>query len=135
MILILKLLKGTCTFMEKLERAKKAGSAGVIVISDTDGLINPSIDKEEQEHADSHLSDVALVVLKRADGIRLLKALETSMDMSVPLSVEVYHRHSLEDDITAEDEKPRLLYINGKALINTGEFTALYRLILHPNDL
>ncbi|CAE7111477.1 unnamed protein product [Rhizoctonia solani] len=111
--------RGTCTFMEKLARAKKAGAAGVIVISDTDGLINPSIDKEEEDYAVSELTDVALVVLTRRDAATLLKALEISLDIA-PLWVEVVRQPSLQDEIAKEEEeKPRLLYINGKALINT----------------
>jgi hypothetical protein len=110
--------------MEKLGRAKEAGSAGVIVISDSENLINPSIDKEDQEYADSRLTDVALVVLTQTNGVKLLKALEASMDVTTPLLVEVLRQSSLEDDIAKEDEKPRLLYINGKALVNTGKFTS-----------
>ncbi|KAL5640918.1 hypothetical protein ACGC1H_001409 [Rhizoctonia solani] len=112
--------RGTCTFMEKLARAKKAGAAGVIVISDTDGLINPSIDKEEEDYVASELMDVALVVLTRRDAVKLLKALEVSLDTSTPLRVEVARQPSLEDEMAKEEEeKPRLLYINGKALMNT----------------
>ncbi|CAE6381543.1 unnamed protein product [Rhizoctonia solani] len=112
--------RGTCTFMEKLARAKKAGAAGVIVISDTDGLINPSIDKVEEDYATSELMDVALVVLTRKDAVKLLKAMEVSLDTSAPLWVEVARQPSLEDEIAKEEEeKPRLLYINGKALMNT----------------
>ncbi|KAB5594202.1 Alpha mannosidase-like protein [Ceratobasidium theobromae] len=115
---VLVVNRGTCTFMEKLERAKKAGFAGVIVISNTDGLINSSIDKEEHGRADSQLSDVALVVLTRTDGDQLLKALESAMQMKSVLSVEVRHSNPFEGT-TQGDEKTTILYINGKALINT----------------
>ncbi|KAH7344593.1 alpha-mannosidase [Rhizoctonia solani] len=119
---ILVVNRGTCSFMEKLAKAKKAGAAGAIVISDTDSLINPSIDKEEEDYAASELTDVALVVLARKDGVKLLKSLETSLDTAAPLWVEVVRQPSLEDEIAKEEEeKPRLLYINGKALINTGK--------------
>jgi hypothetical protein len=108
--------------LDKLSKAKKVGAAGVIVISDVDGLINPSIDKEEQDYATSELTDVGLVVITRRDGVTLLKSLETSLDTAAPLWVEVARQPSLEDEIAKEEEeKPRLLYINGKALINTGQ--------------
>ncbi|CAE6522002.1 unnamed protein product [Rhizoctonia solani] len=118
---VLVVKRGTCTFMEKLTKAKKAGAAGAIVISDTESMINPSIDKEEEDYAISELTDVALVVLTQRDGAKLLKALETSLDVAAPLWAEVIHQPSLEDEIAKEEEeeKPRLLYINGKALINT----------------
>ncbi|CAE6449780.1 unnamed protein product [Rhizoctonia solani] len=117
---VLVVNRGTCSFMEKLAKAKKAGAAGVIVISDTDSLINPSIDKEEEDYAASELTDVALVVLTRRDGVKLLKSLETSLDTVAPLWLKVARQSSLEDEIAKEEEeKPRLLYINGKALINT----------------
>ncbi|KAJ1311042.1 hypothetical protein OPQ81_009547 [Rhizoctonia solani] len=117
---VLVVNRGTCTFMEKLAKAKKVGAAGVIVISDTDNLINPSIDKQEEDYATLELTDVALVVLTRRDGTKLLKALETSLDTTAPLWIEVVRQPSLEDEFAKEEEeKPRLLYINGKALINT----------------
>ncbi|KEP55137.1 ER degradation-enhancing alpha-mannosidase-like protein [Rhizoctonia solani 123E] len=124
--------RGTCTFMDKLARAKKVGAAGVIVISDTDGLINPSIDKVEEDYAASELMDVALVVLTRKDAVKLLKAMEVSLDTSAPLWVEVARQPSLEDEIAKEEEeKPRLLYINGKALMNTGKFPI--QVVYKPN--
>ncbi|CAE6542789.1 unnamed protein product [Rhizoctonia solani] len=117
---VLVVNRGTCTFMEKLARAKKAGAVGVIVVSDTDSLINPSIDKEEEDYVTSELTDVALVVLTRRDATKLLSAMETSLNTAAPLWVEVARQPSLEEEAAKEDEeKPRLLYINGKALINT----------------
>ncbi|CEL58109.1 alpha mannosidase-like protein [Rhizoctonia solani AG-1 IB] len=117
---VLVVNRGVCSFLDKLSKAKKVGAAGVIVISDVDGLINPSIDKEEQDYATSELTDVGLVVITRRDGVTLLKSLETSLDTAAPLWVEVARQPSLEDEIAKEEEeKPRLLYINGKALINT----------------
>ncbi|KAG8762914.1 alpha mannosidase-like protein [Ceratobasidium sp. 423] len=118
---VLVVKRGVCTFMEKLARAKKAGAAGAIVISDTDGMINPSIDREEEDYAALELTDVALVALTQRGGTKLLKALETSLDVAAPLWVEVSRQPSLEDEIAKEEEeeKPRLLYINGKALLNT----------------
>lgn len=118
--------------MEKLERAKKAGFAGVIVISNTDGLINSSIDKEEHGRADSQLSDVALVVLTRTDGDQLLKALESAMQMKSVLSVEVRHSNPFEGT-TQGDEKTTILYINGKALINTGKLASLFSFSVESN--
>ncbi|KAF8761568.1 Glycosyl hydrolase family 47 [Rhizoctonia solani] len=117
---VLVVNRGTCSFLEKLTKAKKVGAAGVIVVSDVDSLINPSLDKEEEDYAASELADVGLVVLTHRDGVKLLKSLETSLDTVVPLWVKVTRQPSLEDEITKEEEeKPRLLYINGKALINT----------------
>lgn len=106
--------------MEKLQRAREADAAGVIVISDTDGFMNPSVDKEEQEHADTELKDVALVAVTKSEGQKLIKMLESIKDKTINLMVEVIRQPSLQDEIE-KDEKPQLLYINGKALLNTGE--------------
>ncbi|ELU43139.1 ER degradation-enhancing alpha-mannosidase-like 1 [Rhizoctonia solani AG-1 IA] len=125
---VLVVNRGTCSFLEKLTKAKKVGAAGVIVVSDVDSLINPSLDKEEEDYAASELADVGLVVLTHRDGVKLLKSLETSLDTVVPLWVKVTRQPSLEDEITKEEEeKPRLLYINGKALINTASHTPIDR--------
>ncbi|KAG9092639.1 alpha mannosidase-like protein [Ceratobasidium sp. UAMH 11750] len=115
---ILVVNRGTCTFMEKLQRAKEAGAAGVIVISDNDSFINPSIDETEQESADAELADVALVVVTKTEGHKLSKMVEYAKNKATDLMVEVMRQPLLEDEIEKE-EKPRLLYINGKALLNT----------------
>lgn len=106
--------------MEKLDRAKEAGALGAIVMSDTDNLINPSIDGEEQKYAEKELADVVLVVVSRSDGLKLTKMLETLDDESAHLLAEVIRQPSLQDELEKEDQAPKLLYINGKALINTG---------------
>jgi mannosidase alpha-like ER degradation enhancer 1 len=108
--------------MEKLQRAKEAGAAGVIVISDTDSLINPSIDDSERESADAELADVTIVVVTNTDGHKLSKMLETVKIAATSLLVEVVRQPKMEDEMVKEEEKPRLLYINGKALLNTGEY-------------
>ena len=46
---IVLLHRGTCTFIEKLAYAKRAGARGVVVISDMDMAINPSAEAEELE--------------------------------------------------------------------------------------
>lgn len=113
--------------MEKLERAKEAGALGAIVMSDTNGLINPSVDGGEQDTADKSLADVALVVLARKEGLQLSKMLETLDEDSAHLLVEVIRQPSLQDEMEKEDDKPKLLYINGKALVNTGECPTKFR--------
>ncbi|KAG8727947.1 alpha mannosidase-like protein, partial [Ceratobasidium sp. 428] len=119
---VLVVNRGSCTFMEKLQRAKEAGAAGVIVVSDNNGFINPSVDEAEQKLADSELADVALVVITKAEGRKLSEMLESVEGKATNLMVEVVRQPLLEDEIEKiekEEEKPRLLYINGKALLNT----------------
>ncbi|KAG8747282.1 alpha mannosidase-like protein, partial [Ceratobasidium sp. 428] len=119
---VLVVNRGSCTFMEKLQRAKEAGAAGVIVVSDNNGFINPNVDEAEQKLADSELADVALVVITKAEGRKLSEMLESVEGKATNLMVEVIRQPLLEDEIEKiekEEEKPRLLYINGKALLNT----------------
>ncbi|KAG9128167.1 alpha mannosidase-like protein [Ceratobasidium sp. 392] len=116
---VLVVNRGSCTFMEKLQRAKEVGAAGVIVVSDNDGFMNPSVDGEEQEHADAELADVALVAITRTEGHKLFKMLKSVEGKATNLMVEVERQPLLENEIAKEEEKPRLLYINGKALLNT----------------
>ncbi|QRW05174.1 glycoside hydrolase family 47 protein [Ceratobasidium sp. AG-Ba] len=91
--------RGGCTFLEKLQKAKEAGAAGVIVISDNDEFLNPSIDESEQEYVDAELKDVVLVAVTKSEGHKLIKMLESIVDNSSGLTVEVLPQTLLEDEI------------------------------------
>lgn len=120
--------RGGCTFLEKLIHAMSAGASGVVVVSDSDTGLNPSASKEEIESAGEALNDVALVVLKQIDG----RLLESMMDAADGVGGRVWLAVEPEGPTSdpapegetrrskgAASDPPRLLYLNGHALLNT----------------
>ena len=135
----LVVLRGECTFLQKLIYAKEAGASGVIAISDDDSPIHPSADASELEEIGDSVDDVAVVVVGKKDGDVLTKVLDI---------VEQYGLHRVMMAIVPKDpptkqsvDKPRapekdikdadtdkdsggvrnykLLYLNGHPLVNT----------------
>lgn len=124
-------LRGGCTFLEKLTRAKSAGASGVVVISDEELAINPSTDAEEIAAA-GDLSDVALVVIKRSAGELVMSMLNSVGDQGMgqlilivdPEGQSVATEGRPGSEGTAKQSREhsdpsRVLYINGHALLNT----------------
>lgn len=126
---VLLVHRGDCTFLEKLVNARDASAAGVIVISNSDMVINPTASRHELALA-GDLTDVGLVLLTNQAGqalenmlfvsdhlqpgqIRL--ALECTQDGG---SVEDTGRTLLDKETEAKDLN-RNLYINGHPLLNT----------------
>ncbi|KAJ3559837.1 hypothetical protein NM688_g94 [Phlebia brevispora] len=122
-------LRGECTFLEKLMRAAAADASGVIAISDEDYGVNPSGDNEELQTVKDSLDDVAIVVVDRQDG-EVLTAMMDSADMhggqvvmiippidAVPDSRD--SGHPTDDQRTKAREAHNVLYLNGHPLLNT----------------
>ncbi len=120
--------RGECTFLEKLMRAHEAGASGVVVINDSDVVINPSANEGDLKGIGDSLDDVAVVVLRESDGRQVLAMLDAAEDHHagrVVLTLESmqYDAASVEhkwvqEDFRSADEDP-VLYINGHALLNT----------------
>lgn len=130
---VLLVRRGSCTFIEKLAFAKRAGARGVVVISDSDTPINPSADSEELEQfAADNIDDAVLVLVTKSDGEkveRLIAASKSQENANVVLMVEpegqtgktvaadstenggVHNRQSVPEN--------RVLYLNGHPLLNT----------------
>lgn len=77
---VLLLQRGGCTFLRKLVVAKQAGFVGAIVWNTQDEvnevptlgkLVNPSIDASDRAYAERKLTDVAIVVISREDGVAI----------------------------------------------------------------
>ncbi|KAF8314870.1 alpha-mannosidase [Cantharellus anzutake] len=75
--------RGECAFLQKLILAKKAHFAGVIMDADDGELINPSIDKSDEELARRELWDVSIVVVGRDDGSVMDEMLGVAEERSV----------------------------------------------------
>ena len=113
--------RGECSFLEKLARAREAGAAGVVVINYDDQSVNPSAAADEVLRA-GDFSDVAIVVLSRADGKRVADLADSIGDGEGQLMVMVDTGTS-EGVTTAQKESgetsSRILYLNGHPLLNT----------------
>lgn len=121
--------RGECTFLEKLVRAKAAGASGVVVISDDELAINPTSDPEEMATA-GDVSDVALVTLKRSDGMLVMSMLDVAdtrgigvVTLTVDPEGQLANGRRLPEGTTKQGwghvDPSRVLYINGHALLNT----------------
>ncbi|KAH9482917.1 ER degradation-enhancing alpha-mannosidase-like protein 1 [Psilocybe cubensis] len=120
--------RGECTFLEKAVHARDAGAAGVIIISNEEGAINPTANIDELEDA-GDLSSVAVVLLpkKAGDAFEDLLILTESMQSTQIMMALQHQLNSESGDLgyipIEEEEHPkdpnRILYINGHPLINT----------------
>jgi len=125
---VLMVDRGECTFLEKLLHSRAASASGVIVISDSDGIINPTASMEEIDAA-GDLSGVGIVLLPKTSGqviLQLLEATEMGLgQMMVVLNpaspsahTDTGHTPDTEGEKSEKDSN-RILYINGHPLLNT----------------
>lgn len=123
---VLLLGRGQCTFLEKLRHAKEAGAAGIVVVSDEESKIQPSIDPSEHALAGA-LDDVVALVLRASEGARIsamLDAAELNGGRIVMVLEPDGDGEDISDgvEIVVEDEgipDRRVLHINGHPLLNT----------------
>lgn len=127
--------RGECTFLKKLLNAKEAGASGVIVISDSDTRVSPSIDEEERAEVGDTIDDVALVVLTNTAGRAVTDMIKRTQDLDggqVVFAVDPESRqvgtkrrpttktHQSGSDMDKlKDDTHMVLYLNGHALVNT----------------
>ncbi|THH12390.1 hypothetical protein EW145_g47 [Phellinidium pouzarii] len=127
--------RGSCTFLEKLMHAKRAGATGVVVVSDTDLPFNPSAEAEElQEFAEDALGNAVLVVVTRSAGAEIEKLLNVAKgrgtaDLIVSAEPEGQDRKMGTADKRVREESRKhanvgenigkILYLNGHPLLNT----------------
>jgi len=118
--------RGDCTFLDKLLRAQEASAAGVLVMSQDEGIINPTASLKDVP-PDADISDVALVYLPHKTGKEisdLLDVAENHGDAQVMVTIDLEAESTTSDKELPErnQEAPsenRLLYINGLPLLNT----------------
>ncbi|KAJ6614326.1 alpha mannosidase-like protein [Mycena sp. CBHHK59/15] len=112
--------RGECTFLEKVLRARAAGAAGVLVISNEDTAINPTADPKELEAA-GDISDVGLIVLPTHVGQLVHEMLDSVMLQLDPerLSAAPDSAQISQEDKEREEKVHKILYINGHPLLNT----------------
>lgn len=115
--------RGECTFLEKLVKAKDAGAAGVLVISNEDLALNPTADPKELEAA-GDLGDVGLVVLAPQVGQLVHDMLDSTEELGgqVMLQVDPERLSGPSPDVlheAAKEKAPKILYLNGHPLLNT----------------
>lgn len=123
--------RGTCTFLEKLVHATRAGARGVIVASDNDLPLNPSAEIVElEEFAGDSLGDVVLVAITHSAGEEISRMLDTAEARGVAdviVSVEPEGQSGKADTQPpsepakegAKQPNTRVLYLNGHPLLNT----------------
>ncbi|KAI0002957.1 alpha-mannosidase [Russula compacta] len=120
-------LRGGCTFLEKLMRAHEVGASGVVVINYSEMGINPSANVEDLEDVGDSLDDVAVVVLRASDGRQVSTMLDVAEDHHtgrVVLVLESTQCDTASVEQEAAEEHSRIaeksvLFINGHALLNT----------------
>jgi len=116
--------RGECTFLEKLLRAKEAGAAGVLVISDDDLPLNPTADAADLEAA-GDLGDVGLIVLTPETGKLVYDLLWSTAERGGQVMVQLTSPPQPDSaEISPKPEgqgvpPPRVLYLNGHPLLNT----------------
>ncbi|KAF7301339.1 alpha-1,2-Mannosidase [Mycena indigotica] len=117
--------RGECTFLQKLIRARDAGAAGVLVISNENIALNPTADAAELEAA-GDIKDVALVVLTPQVGQLVHEMLDSTEERGGQVMVQLDPEGVLVPpvEISREQEKPKpvenkILYLNGHPLLNT----------------
>ena len=126
------LLRGDCTFIEKLAFAASAGASGIIVVSDGDIAINPSADKVDVEAAGDVIKHVPLVLVPKTSGLDILRMVVAAEmhDVDVMVVVEPEGHGKLPTQQTQQTQKGsrrpkepagdgRVLYLNGHPLLNT----------------
>ncbi|KAJ7781324.1 alpha mannosidase-like protein [Mycena metata] len=124
---VLLVHRGECTFLEKLLMARDAGAAGVLVIANEDTPLNPTADAQDLEAA-GDLGDVGLIVLPSAVGQLVNDMLDSTEERGGQAMLQLDPEHLLVPSagpISSEQEKrqpektPKILYLNGHALLNT----------------
>jgi ER degradation enhancer, mannosidase alpha-like 1 len=116
--------RGECSFIQKLSLGKAVGAAGVIVASDTNVPINPTADSNELEFAGVQFSDVALVVVGQTDAQLVSDLLDHASTYGIRVRMLVENPGKSVSPHRETDEKendkgaPRILYVNGRPLIN-----------------
>ncbi|KAI5124722.1 hypothetical protein M0805_005360 [Coniferiporia weirii] len=130
--------RGTCTFLEKLVHATRAGAAGVVVVSDNDNPLNPSAEKEElEEFGADALENAVIVVVTRSGGDEIKKLMSAvdihgSVDILVSIEPEgqpgkteaqspdgIAQKQSGKRRSDLKDSQGKILYLNGHPLLNT----------------
>ena len=119
--------RGECTFLEKLMRAHEAGASGVVVINDSEMVVNPSVGIEDLKDIGDSLDDAAVVVLRESDGRQVSAMLDVAEDHHAGRVVLVLE--NMEFDTASVEPEPSevqsrfsdksVLYINGHPLHNT----------------
>lgn len=119
--------RGECTFLEKLMRAHEVGASGVVVINDSEMVVNPSATMEDLKDIGDSLDDVAVVVLRESDGRQVSAMLDVAEDRHAGRVVLVLENEEC-DTASVESEPSEaqsrfsersMLYINGHPLHNT----------------
>ena len=127
---MLWVLRGECTFFEKLWNAKRAGALGVFVASTAESVI-PSLDESEMDLARDELDDVTMILVATDhQKVELMLGMkEKSSTWEVLVDVVGSSRVELDLSLTEEERRKKLedtrmtlpkrpLYINGKRLQN-----------------
>lgn len=124
---VILIRRGECTFLQKLLMARDAGASGVLVVNSEDVGVNPTASEAELAGV-GDLSDVVILVITSSSAQRIEAAMDRGQLRAMgPLMVKVEREEPSstgpeeEDSGTKdeEDEKPRILYLNGHALTNT----------------
>jgi mannosidase alpha-like ER degradation enhancer 1 len=115
---ILVVHRGECAFVEKLMRAKEAGASGVVVLSDVDSALNPSVDESDLATIGDTLDGVVLVVLPKTAATQLLEMMGAGQVTLTVVPVEVKEPELLPQVPPVLDDN-RVLYLNGHPLTNT----------------
>ncbi|KAI0049615.1 glycoside hydrolase family 47 protein [Auriscalpium vulgare] len=122
-------LRGECTFLEKLLFAQAAGASGVVVLGTSEAAVNPSAGADELHGVEDRLEDVAIVVIKQSDGRLLAEMLDNAEKQGIGRVVLALDQN---DGAVArardaderegwrnKSDKRRVLYVNGRPLLNT----------------
>jgi ER degradation enhancer, mannosidase alpha-like 1 len=126
---VLVVHRGACTFLDKLRMAKETGASGVVVFSDVDTALNPSVDKKDIEDLGDSLQDVVLVVLPRSSANEVMNMMEVVDKLGLG-QIKVVVDSEEASTVTDSQQLPkkmknpvndssRMLYLNGQPLTNT----------------
>jgi mannosidase alpha-like ER degradation enhancer 1 len=136
---ILVVERGGCTFLEKLLAARNAGALGVLVLSDEDSVIIPSANLDEIEES-GDISDTGLLLLPKTASTVLAELLDLMERLGSRAMVTIQRESIMMADSSGNkkgtptsprskkgekkedidnNSNPRILYINGHALLNT----------------
>ncbi|KAI0321883.1 alpha-mannosidase [Amylostereum chailletii] len=120
--------RGECAFLEKLQWAHRAGASGVVVISDEDLAINPSVEPEELVEIGDTLDDAVMLVLRHSEGQIVSAMLDAAEAQRLGRLVLILEGRHASGSGTAggtmqsrrrETDVHRVLHINGHPLLNT----------------
>jgi ER degradation enhancer, mannosidase alpha-like 1 len=117
---VLVVRRGGCTFLEKLIQARDVGAAGVVVISDEDGAINPTANTDEVEAA-GDINDIVITLLPHRAGAALEAVMTTAEQAGweVLMKLETELEDAPQPVSEPKKDPNRILYINGHPLLNT----------------